>query len=236
VSPRHLVAALALLALPPAARAQSEGVGSPMTGSLELRVGNYRPNVDAAITGPTKPWADTFGGKRPLEFSLHAAKALPWRDYGTVEVGVGVGFFQASGHGHYVLDGKVAPDKTSFSMVPVALTLTYRLDLLMDRWSIPLVPYGRAALQRYNWWIGGPTGSTSKSGATDGYAYGGGVGLVLDFIDPVLARELDNDTGINHTMLVFDVSKTRMDDFGSKKSWDLSDTKPTYSFGLLFVF
>ena len=51
-----------------------------------------------------------------------------------------------------------------------------------------------------------------------------------------LARELDNDTGINHTMLVFDVSKTRMDDFGSKKSWDLSDTKPTYSFGLLFVF
>jgi hypothetical protein len=121
--------------------------------------------------------------------------------------------------------------------VPTSLTLTYRADVLFDRFGFPLVPYGRVALQRYNWWISGTTGSTSKSGATDGYSYGGGVAFVLDWVDSGLARELDHDTGINHTMLVFDASKTKVDDFGARKSsWDLSDTTWTYSFGLLFVF
>ena len=183
----------------------------------------------------SKPWETNFGTKRPLTFSLHAAKALPWRTFGTVEFGVGVGWFRASGRARF-LDLTVSPDKTTFSMVPLTLSLTYRLDMLFDRWSIPIVPYGRAALVRDNWWVGGTTGSTVKSGATNGYSYGGGVGLVLDFIDPTLARELDRDTGINHTLLVFDISKTKVDDFGSKSSWDLSDTQPTYSFGLLFVF
>jgi len=82
----------------------------------------------------------------------------------------------------------------------------------------------------------GSSGSTVKSGATNGYAYGGGVALVLDGLDPTLTRELDQDTGINHTALIFDVKKTKVDDFGSKTSWNLSDTQITWSAGLLFVF
>jgi hypothetical protein len=101
---------------------------------------------------------------------------------------------------------------------------------------VPFVPYGRLALQRYNWWITGPTGATTKSGATNGLSYGAGLGLVLDLLDPMLAREFDADAGVNTTMLIVDFTKSKVDDFGSKSSFDLSDSQTTVTFGLLFVF
>ncbi len=54
--------------------------------------------------------------------------------------------------------------------------------------------------------------------------------------DPTLARELDSDTGINHTYVFFEARKTRVDDFGSSSSWNLSDDRISLAGGLLFVF
>jgi len=234
-----LVAAAAVVLAPATARAQS-----PVLGSVELTVGNYRPNVDSDYVPktPTSPATGTyeraFGTKRPLEFSLLGSKAL-WRGFGTFEAGLGVGFFRQSGHGEFAEgpnQGQPSTDKTTFSIVPTSLALTYRFDVVMDRWNVPIVPFARASLERYNWWITGGSGSTTMTGATNGYSYGGGLGLVLDFFDPMLARELDSETGVNHTMLVVEFKKTVVDDFGSKESWDLSDTRATLSFGLNFVF
>jgi len=55
-------------------------------------------------------------------------------------------------------------------------------------------------------------------------------------VDSALARELDLDIGINHTYAFVDFAKTKIDDFGSKKSLDFSDAKASLTFGLLFVF
>ena len=163
------------------------------------------------------------------------ARALPWRALGAFEVGVGAGWWQVSGFARDAQD-QPTTEKTGFRIVPTEVTATWRLDVLWERFSIPLVPYARASLQRYNWWITGPGGGTVKTGATNGYALGGGVGLVLDLLDPMLARELDADAGVNHTMLTFDVQRTRVDDFGASRSFDLSDSQLSYAFGLLFVF
>lgn len=231
---RLALAVLAALGLAPV-RAAAE---SPYNGSFELRVGTYRPDIDSGFTVPAGgqgPYQAVFGGGRPKFLRLHVAKALPWRAAGTLEVGAGAGWWEVNGH---AVDAAGAPtsERTAFKIVPTELTATWRLDLLWERLSIPLVPYARASLQRYNWWVTGPGGSTVKTGATNGFAYGGGVGLVLNFLDPVLARELDADSGVNHTMVTLDVSKTKVDDFGSDRSWNLSDEKVTYSLGLLFVF
>ena len=90
-------------------------------------------------------------------------------------------------------------------MIPTSLTLTYRLDIFADRYGIPLAPYGRVALralqlvdQRRR------TGRPAQTGATNGWSVAGGLALMLDFFDPGLARELDQDTGINHTYLFFE--------------------------------
>jgi len=233
---RLILAALAALALAATAAPVAARAESPIQGSVELQLGSYRPDVDGDFP-KTKPgpYEDVFGGKRPLMWRLTGSKAL-WRGFGTFEAGLGVGFFKQSGRG--VLTGTSTPsgDKTTFNIVPTSLALTWRFDLLLDRWNVPLVPFARASLERYNWWVTDGRGSTTKTGATNGYSYGGGLALALDFFDPMLGRELDSETGVNHAMAVIELKKTVVDDFGSDKSWNLSDTKPTMTFGLLFVF
>jgi hypothetical protein len=99
---------------------------------------------------------------------------------------------------------------------------------------VPLVPYARLAIDRYQWWV---TGQAAPPPVGRHQAGPGGVAsYVLDYLDPTLAREMDTDYGCNHTMLVFDFAKSNVNDFGSGSSWDLSDTKLTMTFGLLFVF
>ncbi len=238
-----LTAALLGAVLASPARAD-DGPGVPSTGSFEVRVGNYRPKIDAqaGLTGSPGPYQADFGSGRPTIFWAHGAKALPWHAAGTLELGLGVGYWSAKGHALFEVSGLPSSDRTTFSVVPTELTATWRLDLLWERLSIPLVPYARASLQRYNWWVTGANGSTTKSGATNGYGYGGGLALVLDFLDPMLAREQQADSGVKHTMLTVDLQKTKIDDFGSSsgksptRSWDLSNTKTDLTFGLLFVF
>jgi hypothetical protein len=222
--------ALALAALATTARAESD-----RWGSFEIGAGTYTPNIDAEPLLSTTPFANAFGG-RGWMFHLAVAKSVFTR-VGSLEVGLGSGYYRRSGYGHMANAPTVASgDPTTFNIIPVTLSLTYRADFLYEWWSIPLVPYGRASLERYNWWITNGNGNTAKYGATNGYSGAVGVVLILDFFDPGLARELDADTGINHTALFIEAGKSKIDDFGSKKSWDLSEKHFTYTGGLLFIF
>lgn len=231
--------ALGLLALAAPAVAEERLAG---LGSFEFQAGPYQPMIDSEFpdaTPPVRPWKDTFGTSRRWMFKLHGAKALV-RGYGTLELGGGIGYLSATGHGRFA-DTTVSLEKTGFRLVPLSLDLTYRVDPVWERLGIPLVPFARVTLIRDLWWVTGSGGKTSKSGATDGWSWGGGLALVLDFIDPSLARELDRDSGIKHTMLVVEVAQTTVRDFESAstktpKSWDLSNDGPMLTFGFLFAF
>lgn len=227
---RPVLAALALaLAAPPALAA------SPRWGSLDLGMAGYYPNIDSEF--PTRPGAyeAMFGTGRGWMFQLGISRAL-FTKVGSLELGIRTGYFQDKAKGIVAGTADRAGDETSFKIVPTSLALTYRFDWLVDRWNVPLAPYGRATLERYNWWITGATGSWSKEGATNGWSVTGGLGFLLDFLDPTLARELDQDSGVNHTYVFAEITKSRIDDFGSSSSWDLSDEKLSLSFGLSFVF
>jgi hypothetical protein len=230
-----VTAGLALLCAAGPATAQERQAG---LGSFEFQAGQYRPMIDSEefpSTATTKtPWQDSFGSSRRWMFKLHGGKALI-HGHGTLEVGGGIGYLGATGHGLFA-DGTQSLEKTGFKVVPLSLDLTYRVDPVWERLGIPLVPYARVALIRDQWWVTGAGGKASKSGATNGWSWGGGLALVLDFIDPSLARELDRDSGIKHTMLVFEVAQTSVKDFGSKSSWDLSNDGPMLTFGFLFAF
>ncbi|HET7827069.1 MAG TPA: MXAN_2562 family outer membrane beta-barrel protein, partial [Anaeromyxobacter sp.] len=157
---------------------------------------------------------------------------------GSLEVGFRTGYFRESGKSLEIVNGQITDtksgDTTTFNIIPTSLTLTYRFDTFAERF--PLAPYGRVALERYNWWIGSGSSAIAKKGATNGYSATAGVALLVDFFDSGLARELDQDTGINHTYLFVDVTKSWVKDFGSSTSWDLSDDKLSLAFGVMFVF
>jgi hypothetical protein len=236
---------LALAALLAAAPAAAE---SPRYGSFELALGTYRPSIDSEFgSAAQKPFETAFGGKRGLMFRGDVSKSL-FVDYGTLEIGLGAGYYERYGHGQLPTGG-AASDSTAIRVIPTRLTATYRFDVLVQRWGIPFAPYGRVSLERYNWWVTNGSGGTantiaqpgspsrSGSGATNGYSFSGGLAFLLDFIDPGVARDMDRDTGINHTYIFVDVTKSYINDFGSASSWNLSDDRNiAISGGLLFVF
>jgi hypothetical protein len=241
------LALLALLAAAPAAAQQSA-----RGGSFDIQIQSYRPNIDAefANTTPRKtPYQDVFGDGRSLVFQVHAARSL-FTQWGSLDLGIGIGWSSKTAKGFIASTAGSAQlqrsnDNTSLRVLPLNLSLTYRMDWFVDHGGFPIVPYGKVAFERWQWWVTNGSGGTAKtvtgnrtgSGATSGWSAAVGVAVLLDFIDPGLAREMDRDTGINHTYVFVEGTKTQIDDFGSKKSWDLSNDKSiAWSGGLLFVF
>lgn len=239
-----LVLAIAALA-PSAALAQTP---SPRSGSLELGTSTFLPNIDSAFTPPTSgppgrgPWEQMFGSRRRYAIRAGLSRTL-FDGFGSLDLGLRTGYVEAGAKGFINTAPAGQPanfqrsgDTTTFRMIPTSAMLTYRFDWFAERFNVPLAPYGRFAFERYNWWVEDGNGKTSQKGATNGWSITGGLAFLLDFLDPGLARELDAETGVNHTYLFFDVTKNKVDNFGASKSWDLSDRGVSYGAGLLFVF
>ncbi len=245
---RRALLVLATLAAAPAARAEpTDWKGSPRWGAFEARLSGYRPNIDAEFNGSAYPYNDIFGSTRNLMARFLFSKTVYVGPYGTVDLGLGAGYWERYGNGRYE-SGAPAPSTTALKVIPLQLAATYRFEYLVERLGIPFQPYARISLERYHWSVlngGGSTASwsptpgtpgTNGSGATNGWSFTGGMALLLDFFDPALAREMDRDSGINHAYLTFDATKSRIKDFNSSKSWDLSDDAWTLTGGLLLVF
>ncbi len=232
-----LAAVLALSALP--ARAES-----PRFGSFDLRFNTYRPDIDSEFHGTATPYADSFGTSRALMVQGIFSRSLFVNDTLAADLGFGVGYWEKHGAGVCTSCNPVQyGDSTSIRIIPLTLAATARLDWLLYKAGVPLAPYLRLSLHDYLWWTYGGGGGVAVaaggqrgSGMTLGWSATAGLGLALDFIDTQLGREMDYDTGINHTILYADVTKAWIDDFGSKSSWNLSPDALQWSIGLLFVF
>jgi hypothetical protein len=236
---RSLLAAALVLATP-AARAES-----PRYGAFEFRLSGYRPNIDAEFGGQAHPYSDVLGGGRGLMARGALYRSL-YVGIGTLDVGVGAGYWEKYGHG-LLQNGQQAADTTALKIVPLSAIVSCRFDWLADQLGVPLAPYARFALERYWWWVNTGSGKTAVyqdagggrmegAGATNGYSFTLGLALQLDFFDRSMAADMDRDTGINHTYLFFDATRSYVSDFHSAKSWDLSDDRWTLAGGLLFVF
>jgi hypothetical protein len=235
---RGLALAAALVATPALA---DHTARSPESSSFELRLSGYHPSIDAEFKPNTGPYQQTFGSDRGWMARLNMGRTL-WRGIGTLEFHLGTGYFEKYGKGTIAGSTLKSNDNTGFKVVPLSVGLTYRFDWAAEELNIPLAPYVRVSLERYNWWI--TNGSSDIPdinnrqgyGATNGFSGTLGLALLLDFLDPDLAREMDQDTGINHTYLFMDITRSQVNNFGSGKSWDLSDDQATFAGGLLFVF
>jgi hypothetical protein len=227
---KRVLVALAVLA-PLAAGAQTP---SGRWGSFELMAQQYRPDVDSEFSVSPGPYRQVFGGGRGWMFQGAVSKSL-YTDFGSLEAGVRAGYFEDTGRGLILGSEEPAGESTALRIIPTSLMLTYRFDWPVERYGIPLAPYVRASLERYNWWVSGGGGTTER-GATNGWSATAGLAFLLDIVDRGLARELDRESGVNHTYVFAEITRSDVDDFGSGSSWDLSDEKLSLGFGLLFVF
>lgn len=230
----------ALLLFVPALLVDRARADSPHLGSLELRLSGYRPRIDSEFAGAASPYADAFGSGRGWMGRVHLSGEVA-RLAGALEVGAGAGYFERYGHGR-IEDGSRSADTTALKIVPLSLTVTYRWEDAFDRFGVPLVPYARLSLERYQWWALNGGGATSQAvgrqgyGATHGYSATLGLAFPLDALDAASARQMDRNWGLNHLFVFADVTRSSVNDFGSRRSWDLSDDGFTWAGGLLLAF
>ena len=247
---RVACAAAVLLASAPAAaqlvvQSPTE-YSSPQNFALELRLGPYSPEIDEEFGGSKTPHEDYFGDDTRLMFQIE----FDWQVYrhraaGSVGIGASAGYFrEIAGSPFNAGDEPSATrsgDRSRLSLFPLAALAVYRADQLWRLLNIPLVPYGKLGLN-YTFWniydgndlIAENPGGGRGRGGTLGWQAAVGLSLVLDIVDLGSARELDSETGINHTHVFVEYVKYEVSGLGQKNKLRVGDS--TWLAGLLFEF
>ena len=237
-----ILAFTALLILPSLATASDDESQSPISGEIELRFGEYRPGIDKEFTS-NDPYTQMFGTGGSFYFELGYDYFLS-RVGGSWAIGGSLGYFSESGKA-IDADGTESIEDTSIGMVPMRVSFTYRMDLGQRELSIPFVPYIRAGLDYYLWWIESGAGIATYRdpttneihqgrGATFGWHWSAGLQFLLDPLAPQMSRTFDATTGVNNSYIFFEYMISTVDDFGSAGSLRLGDE--TALFGLAFEF
>lgn len=210
---------------------------SPTMGAFEFKLGGYYPAVDDEFGG-SGPFATYFGTDNLWIFETELDGYF-WDGFGKLGAAIHLGYSSVEGNAQSSTEEDVS-DTTTFRVIPLRASLVYRYDYSAIHHHIPLVPTLKAGLSYVPWSIDGTDGDTAEfegssgSGATAGWHASIGLNLLLDVIDPGTAAVFDLNWGVNNSYFFGEYMITRIDDFGSAGSFDLSDNY--FNFGLAFEF
>jgi len=208
--------ALAVLLLAPSVTSAQSGewstirdpVESPERFTLELRGGPYVPTD--SIVDPQSGGARTFdlsfgsddGPLLGLEFDVHILR-IPY--LGPIAIGGAFGWVRYSARAT-AANGSSAniTEETSLTLLPLSALGVLRIDVLARELSIPLVFTGKLG---YDWipWTADTGDVTEGEGIAHGFRWAAQAALELDFFEPRAARSMDEEWGINHSVLFFEV-------------------------------
>ena len=232
--------ALLLAAAPAVASAES-----PKFMTFEFRVGSWLPAVDSEFgdldaSGAAGPYQTVFGDQAATVIDLEFAAHI-YQGYGTGSLGVGLGTGSVSGHGVNP-DGTQATEKSDLSLTPLSLFLGYAFDWPAEEFGFPIVPYGKVGVDWVLWSTSDGEGEPSSVADPEGSGEGGTVGwhyavggrLLLDALDPSMARTFDLDLGVNNSYLFVEYFDATIDDFGDANAMHL-DAEVVF-WGLAFDF
>ena len=243
-----------LVAAPRAARAQDfaqeaaqvEGetynrYRSPQRFAFELTFGPYRPDIDSEFNGARTPYKDYFGSGQNLLTRIELDYQF-WHRYGSIAAGLGIGYFSVTGTAPVAnMPGTASGDQSQLKVVPVSLSAVYRFDYFLQERGFPLVPFGKLGLDWAYWQNTDGNGNIADAGSggtgrggTLGWHVAGGVALVLDFLDPDASHDFDQDLGVNHTALTFEVYYANISGLGEANRLHVGDTN--WTLGLLLEF
>jgi hypothetical protein len=163
-----------------------------------------------------------------------------WQGFGSLSVGLAAGYGSISGKGIVASTGQASPDETSLKLIPLTALAVYRLDWLYRQLGIPLVPFGKAGLAHTIWWATNGEGDVPRFeggkafGGKWGYELAGGLAFELNFLEPDMGREFDQDFGVNSVYLYAEYVKRTADNFKKSSGIDLSSN--SWMFGIGFEF
>ena len=225
---------------PPAAAAQESPVlsddyvaahrsfESPEVLTLEFRIGPYEPEVGNDSFSLFFP--DDDGPMLGLEIDLVAYRL---KEILILGAGAGISFANYSGNApgrEAWLSNEIerTDEETDFDLIPLSALAVLRVDALARKLGIPFI---FAAKIGYRWafWSSETGGAKDDNGVSPGLTWAVQLALDLDFFDLRAARLMDEEWGINHSFLFFEV-------FGSETEDDSLQVDDTvWTAGLGFV-
>ena len=211
--------------------------------NVELKAGPYYPDIDAEFGGDG-PFR-LVHGRRNLLMSKVEIDRFFFYPFGQLGLTASVGFSTRTSSalidngmgGPVIVNGEAekSPDSTGFRLIPTTLGLVYRFTALDDKIGIPIVPYGKAALAYYLWWITAPDGSIASAPVVPGgerskakggsLGFQGTVGLAirLERLDKDAQMSLQNELGVEHAGLFVELVYANVDGFGSDDKLTVGD-------------
>lgn len=244
-----LVATLGLtsgsaLAAPSAATAQGLAAGnwsdqthespsSPEHFTWELRLGSYTPDTQSDAF--SQVFHDDGGPMVALELDAHLLR-IPY--VGPLGLGISAGWARYRGNSCVsndagaptcpTADSTDSTESAKLVLFPISAMAVLRIDALARELSVPLIFTGKLGLDTI--FFRSRTGSrTDGEGRSLGLRWAVQVALELDFLDRRAARALDEDWGINHSFVFFEL-------YGSTASSTIPLGDRTFAAGLGMTF
>jgi len=195
---------------------------SPERFALELRIGPYYPEVD------DRAYDRIYGDDPGLMFGLELEFiAFRWKDVLYLDLGGGVGYADYTGPARNAETNAKTGEEADFDMFPLSLKGVVRIDALARLLGIPFIFTGKFG---YIWfiWDDEKGNQDIADGISHGLAWAGQAALDLDFFDKAAARMMDDEWGINHSFVFFEV-------YGVNTLEGLQLDEITWAAGLGFV-
>ncbi len=184
-------------------------VPSPESLTLELRVGAYRPDLGPAFE---RAFHGDLGPLVALELDYHLVR-IPY--LGPLQFGARVGWVEWTGDA-VSSTGQTNVGSTGMSLVPLSALVSLRIDALSRYLSFPLIFTPKLGLD-FGYFQTGTSGVTQADGWSIGVDWGLQLALELDFLEPRAARRLDEEWGINHSEIFFELFGSTMGSFSDRQ-------------------
>ncbi len=235
--------------------------------NASFKLGPYLPGIDNEFTlaeGEKGPFELMFRGNTPLMGILELERFF-WYPAGQLGITTSAGYtsktassYAVDAMGNVIIDpGTMEPersasDKTKFRMLPVSVGVVYRFTALDDRFGIPIVPYGKAGLSYYMWWITNPANELAEvpdmecpdlstgcngdraRGASLGVQASLGISIRAERLDSTSESNLRNEMGIYHIGFFAEATWAKVDGFGKDSKLNVGDL--TWFAGMNFEF
>jgi hypothetical protein len=197
--------------------------------NVGIKVGPYTPDIDSEFMTSPGPYERMYGGAAIM--GLLDVERFFLFPLGQVGVFGTAGFAQKTANAFAscpadepdcMPETRADGDQTSFRLMPLALGAVYRFTMFDDQWHVPVVPYARAGLSYYLWWITAPDGTLSEIdgdralGASLGWQGSLGLAVRAERLDAQSARNLRNDLGIDHAGFYGEVMYADVGGFGAE--------------------
>jgi hypothetical protein len=191
-------------------------------GAFEFRIAPYFPAVDKEFSGAT-PYNDAFGKKPAWALGIEG----DWQIFhiphlGSIGPALAWHYLTRKGTADFTdpnTEGE-SEHPQRFWMMPMYAVAVFRLDVLKQDFSIPIVPYAKFGFAAYLW-QGLDANKISKAGdlKAKGLEYGwtGHLGLMLHLnpLSPQSAADMDASTGVNDAYLFAEWWYSDVSSFGN---------------------